>query len=127
MLTGILAGLGAGALWGLVFVAPRMVAGFSGLDLTAGRFLVYGLVSVAALTVSWRHARKPTGSQALAALGLSVLGFTGYYWVLVLAIRDAGTEMPRELPSERRTERDQPRRKALALALLDHLGVGSVH
>ena len=94
MLTGILAGLGAGALWGLVFVAPRMVAGFSGLDLTAGRFLVYGLVSVAALTVSWRHARKPTGSQALAALGLSVLGFTGYYWVLVLAIRDAGTEMP---------------------------------
>ncbi|MEZ4247440.1 MAG: DEAD/DEAH box helicase [Polyangiales bacterium] len=40
---------------------------------------------------------------------------------------DAGTEMPRELPSERRTERDQPRRKALAIALLDHLGVGSVH
>ena len=28
------------------------------------------------------------------ALGLSVLGFTGYYWFLVLAIRDAGTEVP---------------------------------
>ncbi|MFV0680025.1 DMT family transporter [Ottowia sp.] len=94
MLTGILAGLGAGALWGLVFVAPRMVAGFGGIDLTAGRFVVYGLVSTLVLAVSWRRARQPTWAQALAALGLSMLGFTGYYWTLVLAIQDAGTEMP---------------------------------
>lgn len=94
MLTGIIAGLAAGALWGLVFVAPRMVSSFSGIDLTAGRFLVYGIVATGVLAVSWRRARKPTWSQAWAALWLSVLGFTGYYWVLVLAIRDAGTEMP---------------------------------
>lgn len=94
MLTGILAGLAAGALWGLVFVAPRMVGGFAGIDLTAGRFVVYGLVSVAVLTVSLRSARRPTLAQAWGALWLSVLGFTGYYWILVLAIRDAGTEMP---------------------------------
>ena len=94
MLTGVLAGLAAGALWGLVFVAPRMVAGVAGIDLTAGRFVVYGAVSVAALTVSWRRARKPTWRQAWGALWLSVLGFTGYYWILVMAIRDAGTEMP---------------------------------
>ena len=42
MLTGIVAGLAAGALWGLVFVAPRMVSGFSPVDFTAGRFLAYG-------------------------------------------------------------------------------------
>lgn len=94
MLTGIIAGLAAGALWGLVFVAPRMVSGFSGLDLTAGRFLVYGIVATGVLAFSWRRARKPTWAQAWAALWLSVLGFTGYYWVLVLAIRDSGTEMP---------------------------------
>lgn len=94
MLSGILAGLAAGALWGLVFVAPRMVDSFSGIDLTAGRFLVYGMVSAAVLVISWRRARKPTWSQAWAALWLSVLGFTGYYWVLVMSIRDAGTEMP---------------------------------
>ena len=94
MLTGILAGLAAGALWGLVFVAPRMVAGFAGIDLTAGRFVVYGLVSVAVLAVSWRRARGPTLAQAWGALWLSVLGFTGYYWILVLSIRDAGTELP---------------------------------
>lgn len=94
MLTGIVAGLAAGALWGLVFVAPRMVSGFTGIDLTAGRFLVYGAVSAGVVAVSWRRAKRPTCPQARAALGLSVLGFTGYYWVLVLAIRDAGTEMP---------------------------------
>ena len=31
---------------------------------------------------------------ALAALGMSVLGFTGYYLLLVVAIRSAGTEVP---------------------------------
>ena len=92
--SGILAGLAAGALWGLVFVAPRMTLGFAGIDLTAGRFLVYGIVSVAVLALSWRRARRPTWAQAGGALWLSILGFTGYYWVLVLAIRDAGTEMP---------------------------------
>ncbi len=60
MLTGILAGLAAGALWGLVFVAPRMVAGFVGIDLTAGRFVVHGVVSVVVLAASWRRALTPT-------------------------------------------------------------------
>lgn len=49
MLRCILAGLAAGALWGLVFVAPRMVAGYSSVDLTAGRFVAYGLVALAVM------------------------------------------------------------------------------
>ena len=94
MLSGILAGLAAGALWGLVFVAPRMAAGFSSVDLTAGRFVAYGLVAFAVTLFGWRTRRRPTGAQALAAVGMSLLGFTGYYLLLVLAIRDAGTEVP---------------------------------
>lgn len=90
---GIVAGLLAGALWGLVFVAPRMTPGLSSLDLAAGRFMAYGLVSVMVLVALPRR-RLPTASQMAWALGLSVLGFTGYYWLLVLAIRDAGTEVP---------------------------------
>jgi len=92
MLSGVLAGLAAGALWGLVFVAPRMVTGFGSVDLTAGRFVAYGAVAAAVCAASRRP--LPTASQALAALVLSVLGFTGYYLLLVLAIRDAGTEVP---------------------------------
>lgn len=93
MLSGILAGLLAGALWGLVFVAPRMVGGYSSVDLTAGRFIAYGLVAFGVMLIA-RTRRLPTARQALAAVGMSLLGFTGYYLLLVLAIRDAGTEVP---------------------------------
>ena len=94
MLTGIFAGLAAGALWGLVFVAPRMVPGFSSVDLTAGRFATYGGVAAVLMVLGARTRRLPSLRQALAALWLSVLGFSGYYLLLVLAIRDAGTEVP---------------------------------
>jgi drug/metabolite transporter (DMT)-like permease len=93
LLTGILAGLAAGALWGLVFVAPRMVTGLSAVDFTAGRFLSYGALSLA-LVLLMRKTAWPTWQQARAAVGMSVLGFTGYYLLLVYAIRDAGTEVP---------------------------------
>jgi drug/metabolite transporter (DMT)-like permease len=94
MLAGVAAGLGAGALWGLVFVSPRMVGGYSAVDLTAGRFLAYGAVAAVLMLLALRTRPLPTPSQALAALGMSLLGFTGYYLLLVLAIRDAGTEVP---------------------------------
>lgn len=95
MLTGILAGLAAGALWGLVFVAPHMVERFPSSDLTAGRFIAYGAMAVGMMAWGLRGTpRWPTLRQAGAALGLSILGFTGYYFLLVLAIRDAGAEMP---------------------------------
>ena len=94
MLSGVLAGLAAGALWGLVFVAPRMVAGYSSVDLTAGRFAAYGLLAAVVMLTGMRSRRLPTARQALTALGMSVLGFSGYYLLLVLAIRDAGTEVP---------------------------------
>ena len=88
-----MAGLAAGALWGLVFIAPRMVPGLSSVDLTAGRFISYGALSLA-LILLVRQSARPTWSQAFSALGLSVLGFTGYYLLLVFAIRDAGTAVP---------------------------------
>ena len=102
---GILAGLAAGALWGLVFVAPRMVLdnastsiGFSSVDLTAGRFLSYGLIAAVLIFIGFTFGKGtkklPNLNQAFAALVLSLLGFTGYYLLLVLAINDAGTEMP---------------------------------
>jgi drug/metabolite transporter (DMT)-like permease len=93
LLTGILAGLAAGALWGLVFIAPRMTPGLSGLDLTAGRFVSYGALSLVVMLLMHKSA-WPTARQAVMALGMSVLGFTGYYLLLVYAIRDAGTEVP---------------------------------
>jgi drug/metabolite transporter (DMT)-like permease len=94
MLKGILAGLAAGALWGLVFVVPRMTPGLSSVDLTAGRFVSYGSMAALMMVFSWRSHQLPTVSQALTALGMSLLGATGYYLLLALAIHNAGTEVP---------------------------------
>jgi drug/metabolite transporter (DMT)-like permease len=92
-LTGIVAGLAAGALWGMGFVAPRVIPGFTAVDFTVGRFIVYGIMSLLLLVLA-QGAVRPTGRQAMTAVGMSFLGFTGYYLLLVLAIRDAGTEVP---------------------------------
>ncbi len=93
-MVGIAAGLGAGALWGLVFVAPRMVGHFGMVDITAARFLVFGAISGLAVFARPAAVRWPTGRQALAALALSVLGFSGYYLLLAFGIEAAGTEVP---------------------------------
>lgn len=96
MVTGILAGLGAGAFWGTAFLAPLLTPGFSSIDLTVGRFLACGLLSV--LLLAWAglrgEAHLPTWRQAGSALWLSLLGYTGYYLLLVLAIQAAGAALP---------------------------------
>jgi drug/metabolite transporter (DMT)-like permease len=94
MLTGVMAGLGAGALWGLIFVMPRMIGDYSGVDMTAGRFVAYGVLAACVMALGWRRRPRPTLRQAGAALGLSILGFSAYFLLLVLAIQDAGTEVP---------------------------------
>ncbi len=94
MLTGIAAGLAAGALWGMVFVVPRITPGLSSVDLTAGRFVSYASMAALVMALTWRSHHMPTVRQALTALGMSLLGATGYYLLLALAIQNAGTEVP---------------------------------
>ncbi len=91
---GVAAGLGAGALWGTVFVVPRMTPGLSSVDLTAGRFVSFGVVAALAMAVRWHSHTWPTWRQAATALGFSFLGATGYYLLLALSISAAGTEVP---------------------------------
>ena len=94
MLTGLVAGLAAGALWGLVFVVPRMTPGLSSVDLTAGRFISFGAMAALAMLFTWRRHTWPTARQAVTALGMSLLGATGYYLLLAQSIVYAGTEVP---------------------------------
>ena len=101
MAAGIAAGLGTGAFWGTTFVAPLVAPGFSSVDYTAGRFVACGLFSLAWML--WQTLNMPSGqragqwpdlAQAAAALWLSVLGYTGYYLLLVYGIADAGAALP---------------------------------
>lgn len=91
---GIAAGLGAGALWGLVFVAPRVANSFGMVDITAARFAVFGTISFASALLRPAAVRWPDKKHAIAALGLSVLGFSGYYLLLAFGVAAAGTEVP---------------------------------
>ncbi|MBP9904377.1 MAG: DMT family transporter [Rhodoferax sp.] len=91
---GVAAGLAAGALWGMVFVVPRMTPGLSSVDLTAGRFVSYGAMAALAMAFTWRKHRWPSPAQAASALGMSALGATGYYLLLALSISAVGSEVP---------------------------------
>jgi drug/metabolite transporter (DMT)-like permease len=93
---GIAAGLGAGAFWGLTFVAPLLVPHYSNTDLTVGRYLAAALFALGFLLFAATRGRLrlPTARQALDALRLSVLGYTGYYLLLVWAIDAAGAALP---------------------------------
>lgn len=94
---GILAGLAAGALWGMVFVAPLTVPGFAAEDFAVWRYLACGVFSLGMLCVPLFRGQRvllPTLNQAWAAMWLTVLGYTGYYLLLVLAIERAGSVLP---------------------------------
>ncbi len=91
MLIGLLAGIITGALWGFAFIAPLLAAPYSPFDLTIGRYLVFGLASLAVLA--------PSKFQTLRALNrrdwilITQLGFAGnagYYLVMSLAVPRAG-------------------------------------
>ena len=97
MLAGIAAGVGAGAFWGMAFVAPKLLPEFSGVDVTVGRFVACGLFSLLLLllhTVSSGVAAWPTLAQAGSAVWLAALGYWGYYLLLVWGIADAGPALP---------------------------------
>ncbi len=96
MLRGVLAGLAAGALWGLVFVVPAWLPHWPPLDLAVGRMMAYALVSLGMMLFAQGRglALWPDARQALAAFLMGALGFWGYYALLVLALSDAGPEVP---------------------------------
>lgn len=94
MVVGILCGAGAGALWGLVFLAPELVRAFSPLQLTIGRYLTYGLVSAALIAPRWRLLTAQLGRREWLALGwLALAGNTFYFILLSSAVQTGGIAM----------------------------------
>jgi drug/metabolite transporter (DMT)-like permease len=93
---GIAAGLGAGAFWGMTFVAPLLLPDVGHTDLTVGRYLSSALFSLGFLVFMALRGRLrlPTPRQAIDALWLSVLGYTGYYLFVVWSIEAVGAALP---------------------------------
>jgi len=91
---GISAALGAGLIWGLVFVAPLLLPDYPATLLSFGRYFAFGLVT---LPIAWwqRAAlRRLTRADWWLATRLSVIGNFVYYLTLAAAIQWAGAPLP---------------------------------
>jgi drug/metabolite transporter (DMT)-like permease len=91
---GIFAALGAGLLWGLVFVTPLLLPDYPPILLTFGRYLAFGLVT---LPVAWwfrAELKRLTKNDWWVATKLSVIGNFIYYLALSAAIQLAGAPLP---------------------------------
>jgi drug/metabolite transporter (DMT)-like permease len=94
VLTGTLFALAAGLMWGLVFIAPTMLANYPPALLSMGRYVAFGLI---ALPLAWwdRAALKQLArADWVEALKLSLIGNLLYYGCLSAAIQQAGGPMP---------------------------------
>ena len=95
MLLGLLFALGAGLMWGLVFVAPVMLPGYAPALLTVGRYLAFGLIALPlALALDRRALRELRPADWWEAARLSLVGNFLYYLCLSAAIQRAGAPLP---------------------------------
>ena len=86
--------MAAGALWGLVFLAPELARGFTPLQLAAGRFLAYGIFAGALLYPRWGALKEKLESRDLWALcWLSLFGNSLYFVLLASAVQRGGIAM----------------------------------
>ncbi len=94
MFLGLLAGLTTGALWGLVFVAPRMVAPFTAWDFTLVRYVLFGIVSVLLMAAPrfrpWSMSRR----RLAVGFGLGGFGYVGYFLAAAWSVHYAGAVLP---------------------------------
>ena len=91
---GMLCGIGAGALWGLVFLAPEFARAFSPLELTIGRYLAYGVIALVLIAPRWsRLVRQLERRDWWMLAGLALTGNTLYYVLVVNAVQLGGIAM----------------------------------
>lgn len=91
---GVLAALGAGLLWGCMFVIPLLLPNYPPAYLTFGRYFAFGLVT---LPIAWwqrEQLRLLMRQDWLTAAGLSLVGNFAYYFAVCGSIQMAGAPLP---------------------------------
>ena len=91
---GVAAALGAGLIWGLVFVTPLLLPDYPPTMLTFGRYLAFGLVTLPIALWQRSALAKLTRSDWWMATKLSLIGNVLYYLTLSAAIQLAGAPLP---------------------------------
>lgn len=90
MLKGIIFALAACFIWGLIFVVPQFMEGFSAIEVALARYLFYGLISAAIFlkTGSHKKGRYPRAIW-IQSLYFSFASTIFYYTFVVLSLRYA--------------------------------------
>ena len=90
MFKGVTYALSACFIWGLIFVVPQFMVGFTAIEVVLGRYFLYGLIA-STLFLSERLKGRCRYSKSIwkKALLFSLVSTVGYYTFLVVALRCA--------------------------------------
>ena len=94
MLIGILCALGAGLMWGLVFVAPLLLPDYPGVMLSIGRYIAFGLIALLPALLGRKQIAALTKADWRVACKLALVGNLLYYAALATAIQLADAPLP---------------------------------
>ena len=94
MTIGLLCALGAGLMWGLVFVAPLMLADYPGIVLSLGRYISFGGIALVLAFFDRRRLAALSRADWMVAFKLSLVGNIVYYGLLATAIQLADVPLP---------------------------------
>jgi drug/metabolite transporter (DMT)-like permease len=94
MLAGLSAALGAGLLWGLVFLTPLVLHDYPGFMLAVGRYLAFGVLALGLAWFDRKALARLDRSDWIEAGKLALIGNLFYYATLASAIQLAGAPVP---------------------------------
>lgn len=94
MLAGLSAALGAGLLWGLVFLTPLLLADYPPFMLAIGRYLAFGVLALGLAWFDRAALARLTRADWIEAVKLALVGNLVYYATLASAIQLAGGPVP---------------------------------
>jgi drug/metabolite transporter (DMT)-like permease len=91
MWNGVLCGLLAGAMWGMVFIVPELLSAFSPLEMAVGRYVAYGAIAFGLMLPKLRNLLARLERSDYAALVRHAMaGNIIYYMLLALGVKFAG-------------------------------------
>lgn len=94
MLSGILAALAAGLVWGLVFITPLLLPEYPGAILSFGRYAAFGLIALIPAWFDRQRIAALSRADWLVAMKLSMVGNIFYYAALSTSIQLADAPLP---------------------------------
>ena len=91
MWNGVLCGLLAGAMWGMVFIVPELLSAFSPVEMAVGRYVAYGAIALGLMLprLGNLYARLERSDYA-ALVRHALAGNIIYYMLLALGVKLAG-------------------------------------